>query len=492
MNKEPSEVLQVSAEDLEEAGRSIIQAAQSKAFQDEFKSPARKAEEERSFPKQKTVKLRSSINKLDPFIDEYGVLRVGGCLKHADLSDKVKHPIILPKGSHVTSLIIRYYHERSKHQGKGITLNEIRSHGFWIIGGSSAVSNVIASCVTCRKLRGAVIEQKMSDLPEDRLESCPPFTYCGVDYFGPFTIKEGRKELKRYGVLFTCMSSRAIHLETAASLDTDSFINALRRFLSRRGPVRQLRSDNGTNFVGARRELKEALEEMDESRIKEELLKSQCDWIKFEMNVPAASHMGGVWERQIRTVRSILSSLLSNNGKQLDDESLRTLMCEAEAIVNSRPLTTNHLSDPDSPEPLTPNHLLTMKSRILLSPPGKFEPADMYAHKRWRRVQHLANEFWTRWRKEYLLSLQERQKWTRPRRNLRVSDVVMIKDTNLPRNAWQPARVATVHPSTDGQVRKVQVALADACLDKKGRRSGPMRYLERPVQKLVLLVPSPE
>ena len=142
--------------------------------------------------------------------------------------------------------------------------------------------------------------------------------------------------------------------------------------------------------------------------------------------------------------------------------------------------------------PLTPNHLLTMKSRILLSPPGKFEPADMYARKRWRRVQHLANEFWARWRKEYLLSLQERQKWTRPRRNLRVGNVVMIKDTNLPRNAWQPARVATVHPSTDGQVRKVQVALADACLDKKGRRSGPMRYLERPVQKLVLLVPSPE
>lgn len=492
VNKEPSEVLQVSAEDLEEAGRSIIQAAQSKAFQDEFKSPVRKAEEEGSFPKQKTATLRSSINKLDPFIDEYGVLRVGGRLKHANLSDKVKHPIILPKGSHVTSLIIKYYHERSKHQGKGITLNEIRSHGFWIIGGSSAVSNVIASCVTCKKLRGAVIEQKMSDLPEDRLESCPPFTYCSVDYFGPFTIKEGRKELKRYGVLFTCMSSRAIHLETAASLDTDSFINALRRFLSRRGPVRQLRSDNGTNFVGARRELKEALEEMDESRIKEELLKSQCDWIKFKMNVPAASHMGGVWERQIRTVRSILSSLLSNNGKQLDDESLRTLMCEAEAIVNSRPLTTNHLSDPDSPEPLTPNHLLTMKSRILLSPPGKFEPADMYARKRWRRVQHLANEFWTRWRKEYLLSLQERQKWTRPRRNLRVGDVVMIKDTNLPRNAWQPARVATVYPSTDGQVRKVQVALADACLDNKGRRSGPMRYLERPVQKLVLLVPSLE
>lgn len=129
---------------------------------------------------------------------------------------------------------------------------------------------------------------------------------------------------------------------------------------------------------------------------------------------------------------------------------------------------------------------------VLLSPPTKFEPADMYTRKRQRRVQHLVNEFWTRWQKEYLLSLQERQKWMRPRRNLRIGNVVMVKDTNLPRNAWQPAHVAMVYPSQDGQVRKVQVTLPDTCLDKKGRRSGPMRYLERPVQKLVLLVPSPE
>ena len=157
------------------------------------------------------------------------------------------------------------------------------------------------------------------------------------------------------------MASRAIHLETATSLETDSFLNALRRFLSRRGPVRQIRCDQGTNFVGARRELKEALAEMDHNRVKVELQRSHCDWIEFKMNVPAASHNGGVWERQIRTVRSVLFSLLASNGSQLDDESLRTLMCEVESIVNSRPLTVNQLADPDSPAPLTPNHLLTMK-----------------------------------------------------------------------------------------------------------------------------------
>jgi len=137
----------------------------------------------------------------------------------------------------------------------------------------------------------------MADLPEDRLESAPPFTYCAVDYYGPFIVKEKRKELKRYGVIFTCMASRAIHLEVANSLDTDSFLNAFRRFTSRRGPVRQLRSDQGTNFVGARWELAEALAEMDHEKTKSRLLEEQCDWITFNMNVPSASHMGGVWER---------------------------------------------------------------------------------------------------------------------------------------------------------------------------------------------------
>ena len=266
-----------------------------------------------------------------------------------------------------------------------MTLNEVRSNGFWIISGSAVVSSIISSCVKCNKLRGAVQEQRMSDLPEYRLETAPPLpTACAVDYFGPFIVKDGRKELKRYGVLFTCMASRAIALERSNSLDTDSFINALRRFISRRGPIRQLRSDQGTNFVGARKERAQALSEMDQERIKAKLLKEQCDWFSFKMNVPAASHMGGVWERQIRTVRSVLSSLLNNHGRQLDDESLRTLMCEAEAIVNSRPLTVNQISDPDSPSPLTPSQLLTMKSKVVVAPPGVFQPADVYCRKRWR------------------------------------------------------------------------------------------------------------
>ncbi|KAK3743468.1 hypothetical protein QZH41_003291 [Actinostola sp. cb2023] len=459
--KEPSQLI---VNELEVAERVIVPEVQASAFKDEIaelKKITNEDPKEIGFAtaRRTTVKAHSSIFKIDPFPDEYGILRVGGHLRH--------------------------FHERVKHQGKGMTLNEIRSNGFWITGGSSAVSNTIALCVKCQRLRGAVQEQRMADLPKDRLESAPPFTSCGVDYFGPFLVKVGRKEVKRYGVLFTCMASRAIHLEIANSLDTDSPINAYRRFVSRRGPIRQLRSDQGTNFVGARRQLKEALAEMDQDSVKTELLKDNCDWIEFKMNVPSASHMGGAWERQIRTVRNVLSSLLQDNGAQLDDESLRTLMCEAEGIVNSRPLTVDQLTDPESSGPLTPNHLLTMKSRVLLAPPGSFQSADLYCTRRWRRVQDLVNEFWSRWRKEYLVSLQQRQKWTYSRRNLRVDDIVIIKDDNAVRNCWQLARVSATYPSLDGRVRKVQVALADSCLDKDGKSSAPLRYLERPVQKRI-------
>ena len=477
---------EVRVGDLEAAEHLILREVQHTVFKEEI-AALQTTKQQNDLQTRSCLKAKGPLYKLDPFLDENEILRVGGRLRRANLSDEVKFPIILPKRSHISKLIIRYFHEKINHQGKGMTLNEIRSNGFWIIDATSSVFIVISSCVKCQKLRGTVQEQKMSDLPEDRMDCYSPFTYCAVDYFGPFIVKEGRKELKRYGVLFTCMASRAVHVEIANSLTTDSFINAYRRFVSRRGPIRQLRSDQGSNFVGARRELAKALDEMDQERIKAKLLEDSCDWFHFRMNTPASSHMGGVWERQIRSVRNVLSSLLQDNGRQLDDESLRTLMCEAEAIVNSRPLTVNNLTDPDSLSPLTPNHLLTMKTKVLLSPPGVFQSADLYSRKRWRRVQHLANEFWSRWRKEFLLEKQQRQKWTQDRKNLQIDDIVIMKEDNVPRSEWKLARVSSVYPSADGYVRKVQVVLADGSLDKDGKRITPFRHLERPVQKLVLL-----
>ena len=329
----------------------------------------------------------------------------------------------------------------------------------------------------------------MADLPADQVQPAPPFSYCAVDYFGPWYVKEGRRELKRYGVLFTCMASRAVHIEVANSLTADSFISAYRRFVARRGPASQIRSDQGTNFVGAKNELQQALAELDQDKIRQDLLKRNCDYVMYKMNVPHASHMGGVWERQIRTARDAIEAILLRHGSQLDDESLRTFMTEAEAIVYCRPLAVNDLNSPDCLDPLTPNHLLTMKSNVVLPPPGSFQRADLYSKKRWRRVQYLVNEFWVKWKADFLQSLQTRQKWARTRRNMKEDDVVIIKDEDQSRNQWHLARVVQAYPSDDGLVRKVKLLVADSSLDKHGKRSKPPAYLDRPVQKLVLLVP---
>ncbi|XP_070550706.1 uncharacterized protein [Ptychodera flava] len=310
----------------------------------------------------------------------------------------------------------------------------------------------------------------MADLPAQRLViGEPPFSQSGVDYFGPFEIKRGRSTVKRYGVLFTCLSIRAVHIEVAHSLDTDSCINALRRFAARRGPVRKMRSDNGTNLIGAKRELKEGIEKWNQSQIHSSLRQEDIQW---EFNPPYASHHGGVWERQIRTVRKILYGLLREQKGCMDDEGLQTLMCEVEAVINSRPLTRVS-NDTTDPHPLTPNDLLLLRSGQE-PPPGVFQKEDNFARKRWRQVQHLANVFWRRWSREYLTCLQERQKWMDPEQNIERNDIVLVVD-NLPRNQWQMGRVVDVLTDERGLVRIAKV---------KTRTS----ILERPITKLCVIL----
>ena len=178
------------------------------------------------------IKQASSLFRLDPFLDDQGLLRIGGRLDKASMAYELKHPVIIPKSSHVTELLIRQYHHKDQHhQGYGVTHNAIRQAGYWIINGRSAVSHLITNCPTCRKLRGRTQVQKIADLHEERVTPAPPFWYTGMDVFGPWYIKEGRKELKRWGLIFTCLSSRAIHLETLNTMETNSFINALCRFI---------------------------------------------------------------------------------------------------------------------------------------------------------------------------------------------------------------------------------------------------------------------
>lgn len=420
---------------------------------------------------------------LDIFRDTDGLIKVGGRL--SAIKDSFKHPIVMPKDHHVTKLIIAHCHDKVKHQGKCFTINEIRSSGYWIPGMSRTVASFVRQCIICRRLRKAPEGQRMSDLPAERLEPSSPFTYCGMDCFGPFVTTEGRKQHKRYGLLFTCFCSRAIHIELLEDLSTDTFINALRCFIAIRGSIRQIQCDQGTNFVGAKNEFKTALSELDTQRLSTYLSQKQCD---FVLNAPHSSHVGGVWERQIRTVRSVLNTTLSLAHGRLNDASLRTLFYEAMAIVNSRPLTVDNLNNPDSLEPLTPNHLLHLKSGTTLPPPGAFPKEDLYGAKRWRRVQFLTEQFWCRWRREYLHNIIARQRWHSPKRNLRVGDVVLDIDELLPRGEWRLARVLETVIAKDGLVRRVKISFGDKRLNNKGQRSNKLSIVERPVQKLILIL----
>jgi len=309
----------------------------------------------------------------------------------------------------------------------------------------------------------------MANLPKDRVTPDePPFTRVGVDYFGPFFVKQKRSQVKRYGVIFTCLTSRAVHLEIADSLDTNSYINALRRFIARRGQVTKMRSDNGTNFIGSERELTRSINEWNISVIQESMIQKNVEW---QFNPPAGSHFGGVWERLIRSIRKVINSTVRE--QVLNDDCLHTLFCEIEAILNDRPITANS-NDHNDLEPLTPNHLLLMKRKPNL-PPGVFNKTDNYGKRRWRQVQYMANLFWYRWVREYLPLLQERQKWNKERRNFEVGDIVLIVDSNAPRNSWPMGIVLETIQDRFGLVRQVKVKTST-------------NMLTRPIDKLCLLL----
>ena len=452
----------VNVEDMHEAEKAIFRAVQHQFFEKEKKAASTADSTCYGASKAKEGTLRA----LNPFVGPDGLMRVGGRLRKSNLPFEVVHPVILPKDSLVTKLIVSHCHEKLQHAGRESTLSEIRHQGLWILSGRSVVSQLILGCIKCRRLRGRPCGQMMADLPAERTEVSEPFEFCGVDAFGPFYIRERRSEVKRWGLMFTCFASRAAHLEVISSLTEDSFLNAYRRFVCRRGPIRRIYCDNGTNFIGGRNLLESAMREEDHNRIRQTLSKDNCDWVEFALNVPHASHMGGVWERQIRTARSALANLLDANAQQLDDELLRTLFTEAEAVINSRPLTYCSMSCSDTTEPLTPLQLLTLKSKVILPAPGQFCSEDLYGRRRWRRVQHLANEFWTRWRREFLPSLQERRKWRQPESNLQEGDIVIVVDDTEPRCSWPMGLIVATYPGADGLVRKVRVRINNQEYDR--------------------------
>ena len=354
---------------------------------------------------------------------------------------------------------------------------------YWILQGMSAIKRLLHTCIFCQRINSRPCEQQMAPLPEDRITPCrPPFHATGIDYFGPFYVKYRRGTSKRYGIIFSCLASRAVHLEVAVDLEMSSFLNAFRRFCSRRIKPVVIYSDNGTNLTSGCSELKKELQKIKDSNIDEKMKIQEIDW---HFNPPSASHFGGIYEREIRTVRKVLQALMNEQHLRVDlsDDSLQTLMCEVEAILNNRPLTPLS-NDPNDLDPLTPNHLLKLGSPFPFAP-CITENCDLYGKRRWKQVQYLTDIFWTRWIREYIPILQARQKWTKKRIPLKIGDLVLVTDQLLPRNQWRIGRITQVFPSHDGSIRKAQVAVARLVEGKKLQFK--VSEILRPVAKLVLL-----
>ena len=460
----------LSVHEMKEAEREIIKHTQRISFPEVIQALQRTGSLQhlrQATSELKNLKITNHMRKLHPLLDEMGILRVGGRLENALIDYDAKHPVILPYRDHVTDIIISQHHQKTGHLGQEYVLSSLR-HQYWVIKGRSAVRRILSGCFLCKKLGAVRGEQLMGDLPKERLSSEePPFTHVGVDYFGPLYVRQGRSNVKRYGCLFTCLAVRAVHIEVVHSLDTDGFINALRRFVSLRGCPTTIHSDNGTNFRAGEKELRESLSKWNQTTIQVFLRQKNIIW-KF--NPPGASHMGGAWERIIRSIRKILRALL---GQQLvSDEMLQTLMAEVTGILNSRPLTPVS-SDPKDLEPLTPNHLLLLRANPNL-PVGSFGKEDGYSKRRWRQVQYMSDIFWKRWLKEYLPTLQERAKWMKPRRSLKIGDLVLIADENVHRGKWPLGRVVDVFRGKDGYVRSAKVRTS-------------LTVLTRPVTKLCFL-----
>ena len=433
----------------------------------------------------KKLEENHELNDLSPFVDKYGIVRVGGRLKNASMPFDCKHPALLSPVHPVTKILVQYFHEKVGHQGRHLTHGEVRYHGYHIFKGKSYIRRFLQQCVLCKKLRGATLTQIMADLPVDRLEEVPPFCNTGLDVFGPYMVQEKRAtratagKRKVWVIIYVCLVSRAVHVDILPSLDTSSFRNALQRFISVRGTPKLIRSDNGTNFVAAYSQMSDI--NLDDIQ---NYLSNQC--IEWLFNPPYASHFGGVYERKIGAIKRVMEGCLALMGPRIMsfDEFL-TLLQEAGAIVNNTPLC-GVSDDPADPMPITPAALLTLRESPNPPPLQEFgaDAALSYGKLRWRRVQYLAHEFWLRWRKSFILDQQRRHKWKTRQTCVNSGDVVLVKTKNAKRNEWPMARVRSVKLDLDGLVRVVTLQLPPL----KG--STKLRTQIRSIHDLVLLVPS--
>ena len=411
------------------------------------------------------------VRSLGAFVDQDGVLRVGGRLQNAELAHDYRHPALLPAKHPLTKLLIEHAHVGNLHAGATSTHAYLRQR-FWIVDGKNVVRRQLQGCNRCFTLKPKPFEPPMGPLPRARTSGLAAFHSTGVDYTGAFHITaasvRGAKKMLCYLAIFVCMATKAVHIEVVSDLSTPAFIAAYRRFCARRGHPHAVFSDNATNFEGARNELHRLATLISSTDHQTAITTAASEnGTHWSFIPPRAPHFGGLWEAAVKSTKRHIHAVIGQ--QTLTYEQLSTLAVQVEAVLNSRPISATP-TDANDVSFLTPGHFLIF--RPLTAPPDEPNISGKSAcTSRWRLVQQMIQSFWKRWRKEYLHQLQTKQKWTTPSAPAVPGTVVLLMDENCLPTQWSIGRITAVFPGVDGVVRVAEVAT-------------PQGSYRRPVRKL--------
>ena len=435
--------------------------------------------------------LRTKFVKLSPKRRPDGLITVGHRMeKWMQMSYNNNKLLLLPYDHPMAKLYVVMIHNSlhlSGYTSIAATTSRVRLK-FWITRLETMVKSIKHKCVECRKINKARLKesQAMAQLPSDRLKPAPAWYSITVDFFGPLEVKgevNKRSRGKSYGVIFTCNLVRAVHIDLSPDYSTDSFLSALRRFMSLRGTPSIIRSDRGSQLIGADRELREMINGLDVQKLKRFGAEKGFEW---DFSPAEAPWYNGCAESMVRAAKKSMAATL--RGQILTRSELLTVLYEVANLLNERPIGKQS-KDIEDGTYLCPNDLLLGRATSRI-PGGPFEEY-VSSKKRFNFVQSIVDAFWVKMTRQYFPSLIIEQKWHTASRNVRQGDIVMVQDSNALRGEWRLARISKTHPSSAGRVRKVTLSYRQLD-DTNNYTGGALTNIERPVQNLVVILPADE
>ncbi|XP_055542731.1 uncharacterized protein LOC129728320 [Wyeomyia smithii] len=430
----------LTKEELQQAETILWRQVQWDSFPDEMSALSNNLKLDPGQPIEE-VKKSSRIYKCSPVLDDEGVLRMDGRLANAgEISSDKKHPIILCRSHGITAKLIQHYHEEFGHENSETVFNEMRQR-FQIPKLRSAIQRVVRVCVWCRVNRCQPRIPIMAPLPVEPLTShLRSFSSVGIDYLGPLEVTVGRRKEK--------------------SLTTESCRMAINGFQRKFGKPAHIFSDNATCFRGANNEMMRM--EKINHKSAEKIVSPTTAW---HFNPPSTPHMGGIWERMVRSVKEAMAAL--DDGQKLTDEILVMALAKIADMINTRPLTYLP-QDAGETEALTPNHFLRgMVTGADLE--GNDESTNQAEVLRnvYKRSQYLADKMWERWRKEYLPMVNQRTKWFGEQKPIKKGDLVFVVDGKN-RKGWKIGIVEATVKGSDGRIRQADMRYADGSILRRG------------------------